>query len=162
MSATTTTTGNLGQDPELKYTQNGKPYATLNIGATPRRFNENTQQWENQGADLWIRAVIWGPQAETLTNTLRKGDKVTVTGTLKREEYTRQDGTPGVALELIATRFLGKIPRENQPTGNTGYVQHQPPAGGTQNDPWRHDPQPAQQPAQQPQQNAFNYDNPPF
>lgn len=51
MSAFTTATGNIGQEPEIKYSQKGTAYLNLSLAVTPRRFNKQNQQWENRGDD---------------------------------------------------------------------------------------------------------------
>ena len=78
MSAFTTATGNIGQDPEIKFSKAGVPYLNVSIAATPRRFNKQTQQWENRGDDLWLRATFFNEDAEKLVEILSKGAKITV------------------------------------------------------------------------------------
>ncbi|WP_266194706.1 single-stranded DNA-binding protein, partial [Salmonella enterica] len=73
-------TGNIAQ-PELRFTNNGKPVLELRIGATPRKQNPQTKEWEDWGAPLWYSATFWEAEAEHLAQTLQKGMKVTVTGT---------------------------------------------------------------------------------
>lgn len=138
MSAHVTVTGNLGQDPELKWSQQGKAILGVSIGCTPRRLNSQSNEWENVGDDLWIRATFWEQEAERLAEVLRKGSKISVGGTLSRRVYERRDGGHGESLELTGARFLGVVPK----------AQQQPaPAPAAQQDPWTGEqPQP---PAQQ-------------
>lgn len=154
MSAHVTVTGNLGQDPELRWSQQGKAILSLSVGCTPRRLNRQSNEWENVGEDLWVRATFWGQEAERLAEQLRKGSKVTVEGTLSRRTYERRDGGQGESLEITGARFLGIIPTApRQPQG--GYQQPQQYAQSASDDPWRAQGQPPQpQPPQPPQQQA--------
>jgi single-strand DNA-binding protein len=146
MSAHITVTGNLGQDPELRWSQQGKAILSLSVGCTPRRLNKQSNEWENVGEDLWVRATFWEQEAERLAEQLRKGSKVTVEGTLSRRTYQRQDGGVGESLEITGARFLGIIPRAQQPSQQPAYAPQ------AQQDPWRGGQQP---PAQQVSQEQF-------
>jgi single-strand DNA-binding protein len=129
MSAHVTVTGNLGQDPELRWSQQGKAILGLSIGCTPRRLNRQSNEWESVGEDLWVRATFWEDEAQRLVEVLHKGSKVSVEGVLSRRVYQRQDGGVGESLELTGARFLGVIPRAQQ--------QAQQYAPQSQQDPWR-------------------------
>ena len=111
MSAFTTATGNLGQEPEIKYSQKGTAYLNVSIAVTPRRFNKQNQQWENRGDDAWLRATFFNDDAERLAEVLHKGSKVTISGTLVRNTFNRTDGTVGESWELDGARFLGIVPK---------------------------------------------------
>jgi len=79
-------TGNLGRDPELRYTKDGKAVCTFSIGNTPRR-NVNGQ-WQD-GVTLWLRVTAWDTLAENIAASITKGTNVKVTGTLsKPRPYT--------------------------------------------------------------------------
>lgn len=140
MSATVTVTGNLGRDPELRYLQSGKPVCDLNIAATYQRLDKQTNQWEDQGDPLWLRASFWEQEAERLAGVLHKGQRVTVTGVLVQTSWTNQQGQAGTTLELRYPRFLGVIPKAQ----NTGYGSQDtsrgafttPTAQTPQADPW--------------------------
>ena len=111
MSAQTTATGNIGQEPEIKYSQGGTAFLNLSIAVTPRRFNKQTSQWENKGDDAWLRATFFNDQAEKLGEILHKGMQISVSGTLMRREWTSQDGRTGESWELDNARFLGIVPK---------------------------------------------------
>ena len=111
MSAFTTATGNLGQEPEIKYSQGGTAYLNLSLAVTPRRFNKQSQQWENRGDDAWLRATFFNDDAERYAEVLHKGSKVTISGTLVRNTFNRTDGTVGESWELDGARFLGIVPK---------------------------------------------------
>ena len=107
MTATITVTGNLTAAPEVKHLPSGKPVTELRFGATRRRNNNGT--WEDDGAPLFMSASLFGDADTWVANTLVKGDTITVTGSLVRRTYTRQDGTEGEALEVRFPRLLGYI-----------------------------------------------------
>jgi single-strand DNA-binding protein len=114
MAARTYITGNLGQDPVIRYTQSGMAALNLSVGCTPRRKDKNSDQWEDDGAPLWISATVWGEEAERLAEVLRQGTKVSMTGTLKRRVYEKRDGGQGESLELTGVRDLAIIPKADR------------------------------------------------
>lgn len=107
-------------EPDIRYTQTGKTLLELGIACTPRRKNKNTNQWEDDGAPLWINATLWGDDADRYGDLLHKGDRIIATGTLAREEFTRNDGGKG---EKLFLRFpkIALIPKKqrDQQTPNT-------------------------------------------
>ncbi len=86
----TTLTGNLTRDPELRHTANG-PVVTIAIADTARRRNPQTQQWEN-GDTSYYTATAWGPQAENVFASLKRGQRVIVTGRLVERSFTATRG----------------------------------------------------------------------
>lgn len=115
MAATITATGNLTQDPEVRYLPSGKAVTELRFGATRRRNNNGT--WEDDGASLFMSASLFGDKDTWVADALKKGDTVTVTGDLVRRTYTRQDGTEGEALEVRFPRLLGYIRKADKQGG---------------------------------------------
>lgn len=102
MSNHVTITGNLGQDPELRFIPSGKAVCTVSVGDTPRRFNRDTNAWEDAGDTLWLRCTIWGAEAEAVAELLRRGDKVTVVGRLKSRSWDDKDGSKRTVIECDA------------------------------------------------------------
>ena len=109
--------GNLGRDPEMRYTPEGKPNTTFSV-ATSRKVN---------GADetTWFRVSVWGNQAESCNQYLKKGSKVLVEGRLQSDKesggpklYQRKDGTWGASFEVAAdtVRFLSG--KDEQPAND--------------------------------------------
>ncbi len=107
-----TLVGNLGRDPELKYSNSGIPIANLSI-ATNHKWTD--QDGKAQEQTVWFRVSVYGKQAEACNEFLTKGQKVLVEGTLVADDktggpriYERKDGTPGTSFEVRATivRFL--------------------------------------------------------
>jgi len=102
MSNHVTITGNLGQDPELRFIPSGKAVCTISVGDTPRRLNRDTNQWEDAGETLWLRCSIWGDAAETLAEHGRRGQKVVVTGRLKSRTWDTKEGEKRTVTECDA------------------------------------------------------------
>ena len=94
-----TIVGNLGKDPEMKYTTDGKAVTTFSVAASNRK-DETT----------WFRVSTWDKQAETCNQYLHKGSKVLVEGRLKAEPpvFQKKDGTWASSYEVTAenVRFL--------------------------------------------------------
>ena len=132
---TLTITGRLGDDIDLRWTPQGKAVANGRIADTPRRYNDQTQQWEDAGEALWLSFALWGPKAEALAEAAHKGSLIMAHGRLKQRSYDANDGTKRTVIELDASEVAVVAPqrsqRQSQPQGNPG--------GG---DPWGN-PQPA-------------------
>lgn len=94
-----TVVGNLTADPELRYTQNGLPVANFTIASTPRKFNRQTNEWEDDEA-LFLRASVWREFAEHVAGSLTKGMRVIATGRLKQRAYQDREGNNRTAIEL--------------------------------------------------------------
>src|SRR5258707_5107717 len=98
--------GNLGRDPELRYTPQGTPVCSFTM-ATNERRKDKTGEWQEQVT--WFKVTLWGRQAETASQYLTKGRAVYIEGRLRVEEWTDRDGKPRHTLEVHATdmQFIG-------------------------------------------------------
>jgi single-strand DNA-binding protein len=98
--------GNLGRDPELRYTPQGTPVCSFTL-ATNERRKDKTGEMQDQ--TTWFRVTLWGRQAETASQYLAKGRPVYVEGRLRVEEWTDRDGRSRYTLEVHATdmQFIG-------------------------------------------------------
>jgi single-strand DNA-binding protein len=104
--------GNLGRDPEMRYTPGGQAVTNLSVATNRRYTNSDGQQIEETA---WFRVAVWGRQAEIVHQYLKKGRQVLVEGRLVPDEngnpriWNRQDGTPAASFEVTANRvvFLG-------------------------------------------------------
>lgn len=114
MAAKTTLTGNLGRDPEIRFTPTGKAVTSLNVACTPSRKNRDTGQWEDTGSPLWIEVSFWGEENTWMGDALRKGDKVAVEGTLMKEEWAQADGGKGSRLRLAYPHLLGYVRKRDR------------------------------------------------
>jgi len=95
--------GNLGRDPEVRYTQNGDAVATLNI-ATTESWRDK-QSGERKESTEWHRVVIWGKQAEIAKQYLSKGRQVYVEGRLQTRKWTDQNGQEKYTTEVRCDTF---------------------------------------------------------
>ena len=98
--------GNLGRDPELRYTPQGTPVCSFTL-ATNERRKDKTGEMQDQ--TTWFRITLWGRQAETASQYLTKGRPVYIEGRLRVEEWTDRDGKARHTLEVHATemQFIG-------------------------------------------------------
>jgi single-strand DNA-binding protein len=104
-----TIVGNLGRDPEMRYTPSGQAVTNFNV-ATNRRYTSSDGQTVDE--TTWFRISVWGRQAETCNQYLRQGSRVLVEGRITPDPatggpriWTRQDGTPGASFE-ISSNFV--------------------------------------------------------
>lgn len=96
---TLTLVGNLVADPELRFTPAGAAVAAFTVASTPRRYNSHTNAWED-GEALFLRCNLWRQPAEHAAESLTKGTRVIVTGTLKQRSYETKDGDKRTVIEL--------------------------------------------------------------
>jgi single-strand DNA-binding protein len=104
--------GNLGKDPEMRYTPSGQAVTSFSVASSRQYTGQNGQKVKET---IWFRVSAWGKQAETCNQYLRKGSKVLVEGRLTADPvtgspktFTRQDGTTGSSFEIYANtvRFM--------------------------------------------------------
>lgn len=95
-----TTIGNLGNDPELRYSASGSPFLRMNVAANYRARNQSGE-WEDRTE--WVRVTVMGQRAETLANHLKKGSRVYVEGRLEARPWTDQQGQVRAGLEVVAS-----------------------------------------------------------
>jgi len=108
--------GNLGSDPEMRYTPNGKAVTSFNV-ATNRRYT--TSGGESKEETDWFRVSVWGKQAEQCNQFLGKGKQVYVEGRLHARSWEGQDRQMRTSLEVNAERvlFLGRRDSVSLPGG---------------------------------------------
>ncbi|HYM21588.1 MAG TPA: single-stranded DNA-binding protein [Vicinamibacterales bacterium] len=95
--------GNLGRDAELRYTPGGAAVAKFSL-ATTETWNDKSGQ--KQERTEWHNIDIWGKQAETLTEYLRKGKQVYVEGRLQTDEYTDKEGIKRKSTKVRGDRIV--------------------------------------------------------
>jgi single-strand DNA-binding protein len=105
--------GNLGRDPELRYTPSGRPVATFSVAVNQATRNQQTGEW-NEATD-WFRVSVWGDRAERAAEQLRKGSRVFVDGRFRTREYETNDGRKGLSLDLSADTVVSLDRREQEP-----------------------------------------------
>jgi len=104
--------GNVGRDPEMRYTPTGQAVTSFSV-ATNRQYTSNNGETVKE--TIWFRVSAWGKTGETCNQYLKKGSKVLVEGRLTADPatggphtFTKQDGTTGASFEVSAqtVRFL--------------------------------------------------------
>ena len=104
--------GNLGRDPEMRYTPSGQQVTTFSMATSEKWTGQDGQLQERT---IWWRVTVWGKQAENVNQYLKKGSKVLVEGRMNADPktgnprtFTRQDGSVGTSFEVTAAtvKFL--------------------------------------------------------
>lgn len=118
--------GKLGQDPELKHTNNGQAILKLRL-ATNERYKSKEGSWQN--ATEWHTVVMWGKRGEAVSEYLHTGKQVTVQGKLRTRSWETQEGSKRYATEIVADtiEFAPSQKRgdyeENQDREDSGWGQ---------------------------------------
>ena len=104
--------GNLGRDPEMRYTPSGQAVTSFSVAVNESYTNANGEKIKKT---IWFRVTAWGKQAEICNQYLKKGQQVLVDGRMSADPstggpkiWTKQDGTSGSSFEITAStvRFL--------------------------------------------------------
>jgi single-strand DNA-binding protein len=112
--------GNVGRDPELRYTQSGVAVCDFSVAVT-RRWNDRSSN-EPREKTTWFKISAWRGLAETCQQYVKKGMPIMVTGEIDASAYTGQDGQARASLEMTAQniQFLGRRGEGDEPGGG-GY-----------------------------------------
>lgn len=110
--------GNLGRDPELRYTPQGNAVCNFSVATSEKKRDK---AGEMQEITTWFRVTTWNKQAENASKYLTKGRPIYVEGRLRIEEWTDRDGKNRYTLEVNATdlQFLGGGQNENVSSDST-------------------------------------------
>jgi single-strand DNA-binding protein len=109
--------GNVGQDPEVKYTPSGVPVARLSL-ATNERFKGNNDQWQDRTE--WHSIVAWQRLAEIVGEYVRKGTKLYIEGKLQTTSWQdRQSGEKKYRTEIVARDLVLLGSRDNGQNATT-------------------------------------------
>jgi single-strand DNA-binding protein len=131
--------GNLGKDPELRYTPSGQPVASFSL-ATSERWNDKNGQ--RQERTEWHNIVVWGKLAELSNQYLKKGRSAYIEGRIQTRSWDDKDGNKKYRTEIVATQlqFLspagqgGEYPaagRDAAPANSAPAADMPPPEGGS-------------------------------
>lgn len=125
--------GNLGRDPEMRYTPNGKPVTQFSVAVSHSR-PDGQGGWIDDGTD-WYRVSVFGDRAERAAEQLRKGNKVFVEGRFKTREFEGKDGEKRTSLDVTSDNVISLERRGRDDDGGAfggapGAVSG-PPASGT-------------------------------
>jgi single-strand DNA-binding protein len=98
--------GNVGREPEQRYTQQGTQFATFSVAVNNRRRNPDGSFSEETE---WYRVTAFGRLAEVCLQYVQKGSQVFVDGRLRMDRWTGQDGQPRYTLDVVASdvQFVG-------------------------------------------------------
>lgn len=115
--------GNLGKDPELRYTPSGAAVCTFSLATTEKWRDKESNELKEQ--TNWHNIVLWGRQAETAKEYLQKGSPVYIEGRIQTRSYDDKDGNKRWITEIVGQRmqFLGRrgdVSRDEQTTPPPG------------------------------------------
>jgi single-strand DNA-binding protein len=99
---TVTLVGNLTDDPELRFTAQGAAVANFRIAVSKRIRDPQTNEWKD-GDTSFFRVNVWRQLAENVAESLTRGTRVIVTGTLKMRQWETQEGEKRSVVEVEAT-----------------------------------------------------------
>jgi single-strand DNA-binding protein len=95
--------GNLGQDPEIRYTQGAQAVLNLRM-ATTEKFQNRDKEWQERTE--WHTVVMWGKRGEALSKFLSKGARICVEGRLQTRSWEDKSGGKRYTTEIVATNLL--------------------------------------------------------
>ena len=136
--------GNVGGDPEMRYTPDGKPVTNFSV-AHGKSKPDGQGGWIDEGTN-WYRIAVWGERAERAAENIKKGDRVLVTGRLWMRPFEGRDGSQQFSLDVDADRcdkIIAKgeggqggerssfTPPRNLPSGPSSTAQVAPPTSTT-------------------------------
>ena len=131
--------GNLVDAPTLRFTPNGAAVANFTVASTPRTFDKQANEWRD-GDAMFLNCSVWRQYAEHVAESLTKGTRVIVTGSLKSRSYETREGEKRTVFEVDvdevgpALRYATATVTRTQ--GGGGRPAQQAPA---QSDPWAAD-----------------------
>lgn len=97
-----TISGNVVRDPQLRFTQSGDAVVSFTVAYTKRKFNRESNSWQDDGDALFLDVTAWKALAEGAAEGLRQGSKVVVTGELRQRNWEK-DGQKRSSVELVAS-----------------------------------------------------------
>jgi len=119
--------GNLGRDPEMRYTPAGKPVTQFSVAVSHSK-PDGQGGWVDEGTD-WYRISVFGDRAERAAEQLRKGTKVFVEGRFKTREFEGKDGEKRLSLDVISDNVISLERRGRDDDG--GSFSGAPVSGGS-------------------------------
>ena len=120
--------GNLGRDPEMRYTPAGKPVTQFSVAVSHSK-PDGQGGWVDEGTD-WYRISVFGDRAERAAEQLRKGNKVFVEGRFKTREFEGKDGEKRLSLDVISDNVISLERRGRDEDGGGSSVSDAPASGG--------------------------------
>ena len=131
-----TITGNLVDDPELRFTPAGQPVARFRVASTPRFRDNATGEWKD-GDSLFLTCNVWRQAAENVAESLTRGMRVIVSGRLRQRSYETKEGEKRTVYEVEVDdvgpslrNASAKVNRVARSGGDGGYGGGQRGQGG--------------------------------
>lgn len=111
--------GNLGSDPELRYSPSGAAYLRFNLAAN-YRTRAQSGEWEDRTE--WVRVTVFGNRADALNGLLKRGQRVYVDGRLEARPWTDRENQIRAGLEILAdnVELAGNRPDESGAPARSG------------------------------------------
>ena len=146
MVAKLTLVGNLGADPEVRYTEDGKSVVTCRVASNYRRRDPETRDWAD--ATNWYRIRVFGKLAERMAEQandgrLTKGARIIAFGRLEAGAYLDRNNQPQPSLEVVVDDYL--LADSRRPEGDEPADFSRAPRGGFASTPPRQTHPPAQE-----------------
>lgn len=137
-----TVIGNLTADPELRFTPSGAAVVNFTVASTPRTFDRQSGEWKD-GEALFLRCNGWRQMAENVAESLTRGMRVIVAGSLKQRSFETREGEKRTVMEMevdevgpalrYATAKVNKVDRKGADSGGYGSSNG---SGAANDDPW--------------------------
>src|ERR1700746_2459466 len=122
-----TISGNLVDDPELRFTPAGQPVARFRVASTPRFLDRNTNEWKD-GDSLFLSCNVWRQAAAKVAESLARGRRVIVSGRLRQRSYETKEGEKRTVYEIEVDEVgpslrnaSAKVTKSSRSTGGTGF-----------------------------------------
>ena len=130
-----TMTGNVVDDPELRFTPSGAAVTNFRIASTPRRFDKQANEWTD-GEPLFLGVAVWRQQAEHVAESVQRGMRVIVVGRLTQRQYEDREGKKRSSYEIQAEEVAPSLLRATavvtKTSGNAQGDQQRPQQGYAQ------------------------------
>jgi single-strand DNA-binding protein len=128
-----TITGNLVDDPELRFTPAGQAVARFRVASTPRFRDNNTGEWKD-GDSLFLTCNVWRQAAENAAESLTRGMRVIVAGRLRQRSYETKEGEKRTVYEVevddVGPSLRNASAKVNRAARSNGNGQGQGGSGG--------------------------------
>ena len=115
-AATITISGRLTHDPKLRFIPSGDAVASFSVAVNERKFDKATGQWV-EGEALFLEVEAWRQLGEGAAERLERGSFVTVVGTLRPNNWTKDDGVEKKGMKVVATE-IGLTVRASKPASS--------------------------------------------
>jgi single-strand DNA-binding protein len=152
--------GNLGNDPELRYSPSGAPSLRVNVASN---FRARTPEGEWEDRTEWVRVIVFGQRAESLAQYLKKGMRVFVDGRLEARPWTDRENRVRAGLEIIASavEFMSARQVDDEEHGGDAGPGESQAAAGPRSAP-RSQPSPQSRPTPEPEPEGGELEDLPF